>query len=246
MTQTVMLCSESHLPLLRLSVPRLLDAGIVPTVYACGVVVAREAGLMGARVLRILDDEGGPFGSPEFYRFVARKFDVLLDAIEDGDVFFVDTDVMVESNPLPAIDTDCDVFAQSDGRPDVEGDAVCTGCWWLRSCSEVINMLRDARDRLLGGMAPCDQSAVWQGLAEPHSLRIKYAPRDQWQNAARWLASDKSIAPQLIHWNGAGRYSVAEKLAAISADKSPAGSPPCALPTWAEPALISDLERTAS
>jgi hypothetical protein len=241
MTETVLLCTPSHLPLLRLSLPRLLEVGVVPTVYCCGIEVSCEVVAMGACSVVLPDDDGGLFGTPEFSRFIATKFDVLLDALQRDDVLFLDADVMVERNPIDDLDTDCDIFAQSDGRPDVDGDIVCTGCWWMRSCPEVLSFLAAARARQLAVSRErfyCDEAAVFDELHEPHSLRVKYAPRDLWQNAARWLASDRSGSPTLIHWNGAGRYSVAEKLAAIS--PSLGGSPRVSsLISVAEPPSIS-------
>lgn len=242
MTTTIMLCTASHLPLLRLSLPRLVGAGIVPVVYACSEAVADEADKLGGTVLLFPREDGGNFGTTEFAAFVSAKFDAIADALRRfGPCLFLDTDVMVDEDPLPTIDESFDFFAQNDTAEAIafRGDIVCTGCWWLKDSPEVLGLLNAAKARQLRESASrfyCDEAAVHDELRDWPSLKVGFAPLDKWQNATRWLASDKSVAPQLIHWNGPGRYAVADKLSAMT----PAGSP-CI--RRAEPALIS--ERTA-
>jgi hypothetical protein len=243
MTTTIMLCTTSFLPLLRLSLPRLLAVGITPVVYSCSEDVAAEVERLGG-IPRLFprDDGGGDYGTPAFAAFVSAKFDAITDALlRFGPCLFLDTDVMVDQNPLATIDEACDIFAQNDtfGEIAFRGDIVCTGCWWLSDSHAVLDFLSAARARQVRESAErfcCDEMAVFDELRDWPELKVGFAQLDQWQNASRWLASGKTTAPQLIHWNGPGRYTVADKLAALT----PAGSPSS---RRAEPAPIS--ERTA-
>lgn len=210
---TALLCTSSCLPLLRLSLPLVVSAGLSPVVYSCGTLVQDESRALGATTVLLSDACGGTYGSPAFSGFVSTKFDVLLDVLRSDDVFFLDLDVLVLADPRPRIrKSAADIVAQDDWSEPVafRGPQVCSGCLYLRSSTAVVDLLLRAKSILASGRCACDETALNCALAGS-PVSVDYVDRSAWQTGPRWHASDKTGRPDVLHFNGPNYPTVERK-----------------------------------
>jgi len=150
----------------------------------------------------------GTYLSRNFNIMTKRKFEAIVHLLElKQDVLYIDTDIVLLTNPFPEMDKSVDLNIQNDQcASPYDLSYLCTGFMYINSNHRTISFFRQAIDEIVkSDYKMCDQCALNLLIKNKYEISINVLDVCKFPNGCRYFkASDKNCSKRdalIVHNN---------------------------------------------